>query len=193
MNVEKALTPEALDQMSESIAEFGQEFIEDELPENHCKLFTPLAKLFGNKYTELVDEESMNSTSMDTKSVVAKFIRGIMESDWDRFVALRVASKIALGKKYKVESYYPYLRQIMNNSKDFKFRKVPIEKIIKYDETGNCLRLFKQVLCNIHQNTERRAAYFIINALINAVCRIKNVADMQELDNLLTKMSNDYQ
>ena len=45
------------------------DMIEDELPENHCKLFTPLAKLFGNKYTELVDEESMNSTSMENSVI----------------------------------------------------------------------------------------------------------------------------
>ena len=191
MNVEDALTPEALEHMSESIAQFGQEYIEDELPESHCNLFTPLAKLFGKHYTELVDEESMNSTSMDTKSVVAKFICGIMESNWDRFVALRVASKIALGKKYEVESYYPYLRQIMNNSKGFKFRKLPVEKLIKYDETGKCLQLLKQVLCNVHQNTERHAAYFIINSLINAVHRIKCTDDMKELEDLLSKMSAD--
>ena len=189
MNIEKALIPESLEHMSDSIAEFGQEFIEEELSENHCKLFTPLAKLFGKHYTEIVDIESINSTSLDTKSVVAKFIQGIMESKWDQFVSLRVAAKIAVGKKYNVDSYYPYLRQIMNNSKDFKFRKLPVEKLIKYDETGKCLQLFKQVLCNVHQNTERRAAYFIINALINAVHRINNVQNMKELEELLVKMS----
>ena len=191
MNVEHALTPQALEEMSESIAEFGQEFVNEAIPENHCKLFTPLAKLFGKNYTEIVDPESIESTELTTKSVVAKFIKGVMESEWTPFVNIRVASRIQIGKKYNEEVYYPYLRQIMLNSKGYKFRKLPVEKFIKYDETGKCLTSFKQILCNVHQNTDRKTAYFIINALLNAVQRIRTTQDMRELENLVTKLASE--